>query len=78
MKILIIGDCHLKVNNLLAGRKLLSWLKEINVQYRPELIVNLGDFFNDHAVLRAEILSEYGKHISDMCGADHRPYYVHI
>jgi predicted phosphodiesterase len=78
MKVLIIGDCHLKITNLLMGKQFLTWIASINELHKPDLVVNLGDFFDQHAVIRSEILAEYGKHISQICDASHSPTYVHI
>ena len=78
MMCLIIGDIHCKITNFLAGKRFLLWLNEVNYEYKPELIVHLGDFFDSHAVLRAEILSEYANHIQTLCDSPHSPSVVHV
>jgi DNA repair exonuclease SbcCD nuclease subunit len=39
------------------------------------MIVNFGDVFDNHAVLRSEILGIYRKHIDYTCGELHIPYF---
>ncbi len=62
MKIIFIGDCHIKMSNFQTGLEFLSLVNGVVQEEKPDMVVNLGDFFNDHAVLRSEILTEFKKH----------------
>ena len=62
-KILFIGDPHLKINNLEQGLNFLNWINEITELYKPDVVCNLGDTFDSHAVLRAEMLTEFKYHV---------------
>jgi DNA repair exonuclease SbcCD nuclease subunit len=72
---LIIGDAHLKVSNLDNGRKFLRWLQEVVETKKPDTVVCLGDFFDGHSVLRAEIMAEYRKFIDFACCDKKLPYF---
>ena len=41
----------------------LFWIESLAEEHKPDLIVNLGDTFDDHAVIRAESLSLVNSHI---------------
>jgi len=62
-KIMFIGDPHIRHTHLAEGQKLLSWVESLAEEHRPDLIVNLGDTLDDHAVIRAEALSLVNAHI---------------
>lgn len=62
-RILFIGDPHLKINRFDLARRFLAWLNTLIEEQRPDLVVNLGDTFDTHAVLRSEILSEFMAHV---------------
>ena len=63
MKILFIGDPHLKISTLSRSCQLLRWIDDVINQKGPDMVVNLGDTFDTHAVLRSEILSEFIAHV---------------
>ena len=63
-KILFIGDPHLKITRFDIAKRFLSWVNEVIHDVSPDLVVNLGDTFDTHAVVRSEILSEFGKHVN--------------
>lgn len=62
-KILLIGDPHLKISNLQTAKKFLDWVADVVDQIRPDKVVNLGDTFDTHSVLRSELLAEFKKHV---------------
>lgn len=62
-KIMFIGDPHIRHTHLSDGDKLLSWIESVAEEHKPDLIVNLGDTLDDHAVIRAEVLSLVNSHI---------------
>lgn len=75
MKTLFIGDIHLKITRFDLALKFLEWLDKVIVEVRPDMIINLGDSFNSHAILRSEILSVFRKHIDYAVGELNIPYY---
>lgn len=66
MKILFIGDPHLKITRFDLAKQFLTWINSVVEQYRPDLIVNLGDTFDTHAVVRSEVMTEFMIHV-DRC-----------
>lgn len=63
MKLLIIGDPHLKITQFNLSKQFLQHVDETIIKYKPDLIVNLGDTFDSHAVVRSEIMSEFMAHV---------------
>jgi DNA repair exonuclease SbcCD nuclease subunit len=59
LRILFIGDPHLKINRFDLAKQFLTWLNQLIEEQKPDLVVNLGDTFDTHAVLRSEITSEF-------------------
>jgi len=66
MKLLFIGDPHLKITRFDLSKQFLTWIDSIIEKHKPDLIVNLGDTFDTHAVLRSEIMTEFMNHV-DKC-----------
>jgi len=62
-KILLIGDPHLKITKFELAQKFLSWINFLIIEEKPDLVVNLGDTFDTHAVLRSEVMSEFMEHV---------------
>lgn len=62
-RILFIGDPHIRHTHLNDGVALLKWIEQVAEEQKPDLIVNLGDTFDSHAVIRSEVLSEVAKHL---------------
>jgi len=62
-RILFIGDPHIRINRLDLGLRFLTWLNKTIEEQKPDLVVNLGDTFDTHAVLRSEVLNEFMKHV---------------
>lgn len=63
MKILFIGDPHLRINRFQLAKDLFAWIHRCIEEHKPDLVVNLGDTFHDHAVLRSELLEEFRQHV---------------
>lgn len=63
MKVLYIGDPHLKINRFDLAMQFLAWLNQLIKEHKPDLVVNLGDTFDTHAVLRSEVTTEFMKHV---------------
>jgi DNA repair exonuclease SbcCD nuclease subunit len=62
-KVLFVGDPHLKINRFDLATTFLKWLNQVILEQRPDVVVNLGDTFDTHAVLRSEVLNEFIKHV---------------
>jgi len=73
MTILFIGDPHLRINNFEQSVTLLRWVEEMANKYKPDIVVNLGDTFHNHAILRSELLTEFNQHVKNI--AAKRPYW---
>lgn len=76
MKILLIGDPHLRIANIQACEQFLNWVTEVVEEYKPGMVVNLGDTFNDHSVIRSEIMGLFKKHLDDVGSLCHDYRYV--
>jgi DNA repair exonuclease SbcCD nuclease subunit len=63
MKVLFIGDMHLKINRFELAKQFLAWTNSIVELEKPDIIVNLGDCFDTHAIVRSEILTEFMRHV---------------
>lgn len=63
IKILFLGDPHLKINNFEQSIALLHWVEEIVDKYKPDILCNLGDTMHTHAVLRSELMTEFRDHV---------------
>ena len=63
MKVLFIGDPHLKINRFDLALQFLDWVTKLIEKEKPQLVVNLGDTFDTHAVLRSEVTGEFMKHV---------------
>lgn len=68
MKLLLIGDPHLKITRFDAAKQFLQWLNSTIQLHKPDLVVNLGDTFDTHAVLRSEIMAELMAHVNLVVG----------
>ena len=62
-KIMFIGDPHLKITNFQLALKFLAWVNQLVTEVRPDAVVNLGDMYDNHAVLRSEIMTESIAHV---------------
>jgi DNA repair exonuclease SbcCD nuclease subunit len=62
-KVLFIGDMHLQINNFTLALSFLRWVNEFIAEQKPDLVVNLGDALDTHAVIRSEVLNELMNHI---------------
>src|SRR4051812_35415302 len=57
MKIIRVGDPHVKINNLEDSRKLMDFVLQKANELQPDRIELLGDLFHNHAVVRIEVLN---------------------
>jgi len=63
VKVLLLGDPHIRHTHLTEGVALLSWIERLLVELQPDLLVNLGDTMDSHAVIRSEVLCSFDAHI---------------
>ena len=75
-KVLFIGDPHHKYSNFDLGKSFLTW---VNGFIRDnfdniDVVVNLGDHFDTHGVVRSEVMTEYIKHVSYITETCEIPY----
>lgn len=69
-RVLFVGDPHLKINRFDLAITFLTWLNKTIDEQQPDLVVNLGDTFDTHAVLRSEVLNEFMKHVYHVLDKD--------
>lgn len=64
MKILVVGDLHLKPSQFSMAEKVLAWIRSSIEEIRPDMVVYLGDTFDTHSVIRAEIQGIFDDHLA--------------
>ena len=62
-KVLFIGDPHLKITRFDLAKQFLDWVNGVVEKHKPDLVVNLGDTFDTHAVVRSEVMVEFMLHV---------------
>lgn len=70
MKILRVGDPHVRVSNIDESDLLLSMIAGLAIKHSVDRIEILGDLFHTHAILRLEVLEFWTnalEHLSDIC-----------
>lgn len=65
MNVLFIGDPHLKINRFELAKQFLAWTNSMVALEKPDIVVNLGDCFDTHAVVRSEVLTEFMTHVEE-------------
>jgi DNA repair exonuclease SbcCD nuclease subunit len=63
VRVLFIGDMHLKINRFDLALRFLTWLDNLIEKEKPDLVVNLGDTWDTHSVIRSEVACEFMKHV---------------
>ncbi|MEM4601886.1 MAG: metallophosphoesterase [Desulfurococcaceae archaeon] len=56
MKLLIMGDPHIKPSNMSEAEMLLTYSYDVATKTRPDAVIILGDLFHTHLVLRLEVV----------------------
>ena len=74
MKILFIGDMHLRITRFDLATQFLKWITATIQDIRPDIVVNLGDTLDTHSVVRSEILAIFIEHL-DFVKTLEIPYY---
>jgi UDP-2,3-diacylglucosamine pyrophosphatase LpxH len=75
-KILFLGDPHLKITNFEQSVAFLKWSEEMANLYKPDIVCNLGDCFDTHAVVRSELLKEFNDHVIRLTSKGFKYWYV--
>ena len=75
MKVICLGDKHLKISRFDLALRYLSWAEELIAKEKPDIVVDLGDTFDGHAILRAEIKNEFRRHIDTILASGVATYY---
>lgn len=65
-KCLIIGDPHLKASSMSLAKDFLSWIEKLVTELKPDFVINLGDTFHTHNVIRSEVMALVSNHIEAM------------
>ncbi len=76
MTILFIGDPHLKITRFDLAVQFLKWATEVAVRLKPDAVVNLGDTFDTHAVVRSELQQEFREHVEGITSSNIKYYYI--
>jgi DNA repair exonuclease SbcCD nuclease subunit len=76
VKLILIGDPHLKISKFDISCQFLLWVCSVVEHEKPDLVVNLGDTFDTHSIVRAEILSEFRKHAKRVAAVC--PYFYNL
>lgn len=56
MKVLRIGDPHIKPSNLIEAEDLMHFINDVILEQKPDRVEILGDLFHTHSILRLEVL----------------------
>lgn len=67
LKILRVGDPHVKVSNLKESEDLLAFILQTAQREQVQRIEILGDLFHTHAVLRLEVLEFWNRWLYMLC-----------
>lgn len=66
----------MKITRFDLAVKFLKWATEVAVKLKPDMVVNLGDTFDTHAVVRSELLKEFRDHVQTIADAGILYYYT--
>ena len=66
MRLLIVGDPHLKASNIDLAKRFLGWILDTCRSEKPDLMVFLGDMFHTHQLIRSEVMAIVTQHVIDI------------
>lgn len=75
-KTLVVGDPHLKSSSQQYAIKFLLWLHQVILEVKPDFVVNMGDTFHTHNVIRSEIMALIDGHLRWMQANYPGIYYI--
>jgi DNA repair exonuclease SbcCD nuclease subunit len=70
MRILRLGDPHVTASNLEESERLMDFVANTAFQKEVDRVEILGDLFDTHAVVRAEVLAFWSKWFGILCGVN--------
>jgi DNA repair exonuclease SbcCD nuclease subunit len=68
MKVLRLGDPHITVSNLEESDRLMAFVCKTAFEKKVDRVEILGDLFDTHAVIRAEVMAFWVKWFGILCG----------
>jgi len=74
MKVLCIGDGHLKATRMDLVSQFIAWLDKVIPEINPDMIVYTGDYMDNHAIIRCEIMSMFYNHLRK--NKHYKKYYI--
>lgn len=72
MKVLLVGDPHVTVEELADAQRLLDGVLDTANKYKPEHILFLGDQHHNHAVVRVEVTDFWLRNLRKLTEAGHK------
>jgi DNA repair exonuclease SbcCD nuclease subunit len=76
MKILRIGDPHIKPSNLDEAENLLHFINDTILERQPDRVEILGDLFHTHAIVRLEVLEFWVEWLDVLLSHENIQFYV--
>lgn len=76
MKILRIGDPHIKPSNLEEAEKLMHFINDKIRELQPDRVEILGDLFHTHSIVRLEVMEFWQGWIDVLLSHEHIDIYV--
>jgi DNA repair exonuclease SbcCD nuclease subunit len=69
VRILYVGDPHVKVNNIKESQDLIDFIYKTAIMEKVDKIVFLGDLFHTHAVMRMEVINFWLRSFTILCSS---------
>lgn len=69
MRILMVGDMHVTVDELEDAGQAVLLVKQIVEDHRPDVVVFMGDQHHNHAVVRIEVVDFWERALQELCFA---------
>lgn len=76
MKILLIGDMHVTVEELADSQALMNGVLGLVDEHDPDAVVFLGDQHHNHAIVRVEVTDFWLKNLKRLNGLNGPPYLI--
>lgn len=76
MRILRIGDPHIRLNNLEESEKLLHFINDKILELCPDRVEILGDLFHTHSIVRLEVLDFWENWIDVLTAHEDKDFYI--
>ncbi len=66
MKILRVGDPHIRPQNLMEAERLMGYVKQVVINAKVDRLEILGDLFHTHAIVRLEVLEFWNRWLQEL------------